>query len=143
MAVVLVLVQLVPVQRSNPPAAGELVAPDEVMQVLRRSCYDCHSSETRWPWYARVAPVSWLVARDVKLGRENINFSDWQSYSAYDQGWTAREALEEVHEGKMPLRPYLWMHPEARLSEVDISALERWAASFGGKRKEEDGHDRD
>ena len=68
--VCLVAAQFVPVDRTNPPVGQEIVAPAEVMTVLERACYDCHSNETVWPAYSRVAPVSWLVARDVQEGRE-------------------------------------------------------------------------
>src|SRR5438874_1058331 len=77
---VLVAIQLVPVERTNPSATKPIEAPAEVTAVLRRSCYDCHSNETRWPWYAYVAPVSWLVADDVKDGRAKLNFSSWGDY---------------------------------------------------------------
>jgi hypothetical protein len=70
-----ILIQLIPIRRDNPPATGSVAAPPEVMSILRRSCYDCHSNETIWPWYSRVAPVSWLVARDVHEGRRHVNFS--------------------------------------------------------------------
>ncbi len=72
---VLALAQLVPLDRTNPPVDGEAPASGEVREVLRRSCYDCHSHETRWPWYAHVAPVSWWVVHDVHEAREHLNFS--------------------------------------------------------------------
>ena len=74
-------IQFVPVVRENPPITAPLAAQAELAQVLERSCYDCHSNQTRWPWYASVAPVSWLVARDVDRGRHELNFSAWDGYS--------------------------------------------------------------
>src|SRR5271166_3000619 len=78
---VFVLIQLVPMSMTNPPITQDVAAPAPVELILRRGCYDCHSNETRWPWYARVAPVSWLVIRDVNRGRKHVNFSTWDKYS--------------------------------------------------------------
>ncbi len=73
-AVILAAIQFVPVDRSAPPAAGELAAPPEVARILDAACYDCHSDRTRWPWYSRVAPVSWIAAHHVAAGRRRLNF---------------------------------------------------------------------
>lgn len=127
----LLLAQLVPVERRNPPVESEVDAPPEVVSVLRRACYDCHSNETVWPWYSRVAPVSWLVARDVKVGREELNYSAWERYSAEERAEWRGETWEDVAEGEMPPALYLWMHPDARLSEADRGLLRSWA---GGSR---------
>ena len=70
----LILIQFAPVDRSNPSVTGEVSAPDPIMAVLRNSCYDCHSNETRWPWYSRVAPLSWRIAQHVREGRGHLNF---------------------------------------------------------------------
>ena len=116
---IFIAIQFVPVDRSNPPVTGEVPAPPEVMEIFKRSCFDCHSNETVWPWYSRVAPVSWLVAYDVDEGREHLNFSQWTSYSGEDQHELREEVWEEVEEGEMPLWFHLPMHPEARLSDED------------------------
>lgn len=123
----LVLIQFVPVDRTNPPVEGEVPAPPEVRQVLQRACYDCHSNETNWPWYSRVAPVSWLVVRDVRQGREHLNFSTWNRLPTREQVEALRESWEEVDEGEMPLWFYLPPHPEARLSARDRELLRNWA----------------
>ena len=78
----LVLIQLIPVDTENPVVTAEVDAPTEVLEVLRRACYDCHSNETAWPWYTHVAPVNFLVAHDVEEGREHLNFSEWDRYDA-------------------------------------------------------------
>jgi len=121
------LAQLIPVERSNPPVTLEVPASADVREVLRRSCYDCHSHETRWPWYARVAPASWLVAHDVAEAREHLNFSTWDAYDAKEQRHLRQEVWEEVEEGEMPLWFYVPLHPEARLSEADERLLEAWS----------------
>lgn len=125
--VVLVGMQFVPVDRSNPPVTAEVPAPPEVRAVLRRACYDCHSNETTWPWYGRVAPVSWLVARDVHEGREELNFSTWDQYTSRQQVEKLKESWEEVEEGEMPLWFYLPVHRDAVLSDADRAALRNWA----------------
>lgn len=127
LATAFVLIQFVPVDRTNPPVESEVPASAEVREVLRRACYDCHSNETIWPWYSRVAPISWLVARDVHEGREHLNFSTWNRLSTQDQVEAMHESWEEVDEGAMPLWFYLPPHPEARLSERDRELLRRWA----------------
>jgi hypothetical protein len=123
----LLLIQLVPVDRSNPPVTGEIEAPADVKSLLERSCYDCHSSETRWPWYSRVAPVSWLVAHDVEEGREHVDFSSWKQLSAGDRAHALEEIEEVMVDEEMPLWFYLPLHPEARLAEADRERLIAWA----------------
>jgi hypothetical protein len=118
-----VLAQIVPVPRDNPPVAGKLPAPPEVQAILDRSCLDCHSNETRWPWYAYVAPGSWLLAYDVAEGREHLNFSTWDRYSAKQQREKLEEIGEVVEEGEMPLWIYLLAHPDAKLSEAEQQTL--------------------
>lgn len=126
-----VLAQFVPVDRSNPPVGEEILAPVEVTAVLERACYDCHSNETVWPAYSRVAPVSWLVARDVHEGREHLNYSTWERYSAAEKLELMEETLEEVAEGKMPMKPYVVLHPEAKLSSEDRAILRSWVLGQG------------
>jgi hypothetical protein len=132
--VLIVAIQLVPVDRSNPPVGGEVQAPEEVMTVLRESCYDCHSHETRWPWYAYVAPVSWLVTEDVEHGREHVNFSTWSAYDAEEQAEHMEEIWEEVEEGKMPLKKYVVLQRSARLDDADMDVLRTWTASAAASR---------
>ena len=86
MVVVLVGIQFIPVNRSNPPVEEEIPVLPEVKAILKRACYDCHSNETVWPGYSRVAPVSWLLAWDVGEGREELNFSTWNRYNQKKRG---------------------------------------------------------
>lgn len=113
-AAALLLFQLVPYGRShtNPPVRAEPSwdSPD-TRALAVRACFDCHSNETAWPWYASVAPVSWLVQHDVDDGRTYLNFSEWDRPQE-----EAVEAAEVVREGEMPPSVYTRMHPEARLS---------------------------
>jgi hypothetical protein len=106
--------------------------PSSVKAILGRACYDCHSNRTAWPWYSHVAPVSWLLDRDVQRGRRKLNFSEWteENDSSRDKAQVKVESTEicvDVERGRMPLRSYRLMHSEARLSRGDIGAICRWA----------------
>ncbi len=129
--VILIGIQFVPVSKTNPPVSGEIKAPTEVMEILRTSCYDCHSNESEWPWYSNIAPVSWLVVNDVNEGREHMNFSEWQSYSEEDKAEGIEEVWEEIEEGEMPLWFYLPLHPEARLSYDQKETIRKWVEAGG------------
>ncbi len=122
------LIQFVPVARDNPVsnAQSEIMAPDEVKTVLKTSCYDCHSNQTVWPFYSYIAPMSWLVAGDVKEGREELNFSVWIELSTEKKEEKREEIIEEISEGKMPLPVYLIIHPSARLSDKQKQVLKNW-----------------
>lgn len=119
--IALLLAQALPImQPSNPPLVKEPVWDrPETRALAKRACFDCHSNETVWPWYAKVAPMSWLVVYDVRSGRAEFNFSDW-----YDGDKPGRKAAEEIREGGMPLPQYLLMHPEARLTPAEKEALQ-------------------
>lgn len=124
----LIAVQFVPVEvGSNPPVTGDIPTTPEVKALLRRACYDCHSNETVWPWYTRIAPVSWLMARDVREGRAELNFSTWNQYDTRRQVKKLEESWEEVAEGEMPPWFYLPVHRNARLSAEDRALLRQWA----------------
>ena len=127
LAVGLVVIQFIPVVRSNPTILAEIKAPEEVLTIFRRACYDCHSNETIWPWYSYVAPVSWLVESDVKVGRGNVNFSEWNEYSQKLQNLKRYKIGKEVDEGEMPLWYYLPLHSEAKLSQADIDLIISWS----------------
>ena len=129
--VALVGAQLIRVDRTNPPVEMNVPASASVDAVLRRACYDCHSNETVWPWYSNVAPVSWLVARDVREGRDHLNFSTWNRLSSDAQARAVREVWTQVSNGEMPMAIYLPLHSEARLSDLDKRVLRTWAESVG------------
>jgi hypothetical protein len=93
----------------------------KVAEVLRRACADCHSHETEWPWYSKISPISWMVARHVEDGRAKLNLSNWTP--SQDQ---MEEILDSVEKTKMPLSSYYLMHPKARLSEADRAVLRAW-----------------
>ena len=140
LCVVFLAIQLVPVTRSNPTVESDLGASNDVNSILRRACYDCHSNETVWPWYSRLAPVSWALAYDVNKGRKALNYSTWMRLTNKQQAEAISESWEEVTEGKMPTWYYVALHPDAKLSPNDKSILREWAvATAGAARTEEHG----
>jgi mono/diheme cytochrome c family protein len=132
----LLLIQLVPYGRDhdNPRVQSEPPwdSPD-TRALARQACFDCHSNETEWPAYANIAPVSWLVQRDVDEGRAVLNFSEWQRPQE-----EAAEAAEEIQEGEMPPAAYLLMHSHARLGSADRDRLAAGLAkTLGGAPRRE------
>lgn len=98
----------------------------EVASILDRSCRDCHSNKTVWPWYTQIAPVSWWLSDHVNEGRHDLNLSEWGKLPSDRQERKLRQMCDEVTEGQMPLSTYLPMHPTARLSEQDKKTLCEW-----------------
>ncbi len=140
LVIVLVVIQFIPLDKSNPPVEEEIVASPEITVILKRACYDCHSNETIWPEYSLIAPVSWLLVWDVREGRKELNFSTWNRYSPKKRAKIIKEIREEVEEGEMPPWFYLPLHPEARLSDKDRAVLRAWAASVPSVSEEENDH---
>lgn len=124
------IIQFYPIKQTNPPVSFDFNDPIEIKNIVRNACYDCHSNETRWPWYSYIAPASWVIVHDVKKAREKFNFSSWGLIDIEEQNELRQEMWEEVEEGKMPLRRYLILHPEARLSKEQRSMLREWALSI-------------
>ena len=129
LAVGLLLAQLLPVDRSNPPVENDAPALPQVRTALRAACYDCHSNETVWPWYSRIAPASWLLAYDVREGRAELNFSTWQQYDSRQRQKKLKETIETMRSGEMPPWYYALMHPPAQLADRDRAAIAAWVRS--------------
>lgn len=125
-------IQLVPVHRTNPPVRTEFRAPDDVEDLLRRACWNCHSNETRWPWYSHVAPVSWLVSDHVEEGREDLNFTEWPREDPQAAVDLIESIGDQVESGAMPPWSYLIMHPEARLTREERQRIVDWSLAAGG-----------
>ena len=123
----IVVAQFVPVTRDNPPVGADFDGAVAVKQVLKKSCYDCHSNETVWPWYSYVAPASWLVASDVSEARKKLDLSDWGLMPSEKQARVAEAVWEEVAKGDMPLSQYLLMHSDAKPTDADKAVLRDWA----------------
>ena len=99
----------------------------QVMATLERSCQNCHSGNTAWPWYSYIAPVSWLIENDVRKGRSRMNLSRWPDYSVEEREKILSEVATVVKNGEMPLPQYTLMHPDAKLSEADVDQIYQWA----------------
>ncbi len=136
LAIVLTLLigaQFVGAGRTNPPSrpGASLLAlktlPPDVRTILDRSCRDCHSNDTRWPWYSHVAPISWMLLQDVKGGRDRMNYSEWMSYDSDEQDKFLNAMCTLTKKGRMPLPSYLWIHRDATLSENDVKTLCAWS----------------
>ncbi|MFN7935161.1 MAG: heme-binding domain-containing protein [Bryobacteraceae bacterium] len=135
-------IQFVPVARTNPPSIAARgidahldIAPP-VKALLNRSCHDCHSNDTRWPWYSYIAPASWMVAKDVEKARKIMNFSDWTD----EAGGKLEKAIgllmascTDVTVGRMPKPEYVMLHSQAALNKGDIKDFCQWTAKEGGR----------
>jgi hypothetical protein len=131
-------------ERSNPPVDesktifATLNVPPDVKAILDRSCTDCHTNNTKWPWYSSVAPTSWLTERDVKNGRSSMNLSVWGTYKKTKQAGKLDDISEQLTTDKMPLKPYRIMHPGSVLSKEEIELVSRWAEKERDRLSEPD-----
>jgi hypothetical protein len=110
------------------PHAAEVINP-QVGKILERSCRDCHSNRTAWPWYSRIAPVSWVISKHVKEGREILDFSEWGNQPPSEG--ERMLICDAVSDGRMPLSGYTVIHRNARLSREDVESICKWAAAPG------------
>lgn len=99
----------------------------EVRAILARSCNDCHTQRTRFPWYSRVAPFSWMLADHIREGRGHLDFSDWAAYDDEEQDLHLQNICRITRRGAMPIPSYLYMHRDAKLSQADVKTLCDWA----------------
>jgi hypothetical protein len=128
--VIVIIVQFVQPHFENPPVTADFNAPAEVKAVLKRACYDCHSNETKLLWFDRISPVSWTVAKDIKEGRNVINFSEWNNLTPAQQKDKFWEIVNHAISGVMPLKEYTMMHPSAKLSESDLTVLKNYVSGM-------------
>lgn len=132
--VAFVVVQFIRPAKTNPAIdqslalESHLQVEPQVAAIFDRSCADCHSNKTRWPWYSNVAPVSWFVIDHVNEGRGNLNFSEWGTYDAEQQRDLLRDICGEVKRGTMPLSSYTPLHPGSKLSGEDVTAICEWTS---------------
>lgn len=128
LVVILIGIQFIPVDRNNPPVQSDFDAPADVKTIIKKACYNCHSNETDWVWYTKIAPISFLTANDVHDGRKHLNFSDWNKYA--DKFAKVKEEIwEEVREENMPPWQYRIFHSEAQLTQDEKNILRNWALS--------------
>lgn len=126
-----IAIQFIPTDKTNPPIddASKLNASNKVMDILKRSCYDCHSYETVWPEYSSIAPISWSIIGHVNDGRKALNFSTWTDIPKEIKIKRLKRAIKTVNNGMMPLPNYLRFHDEAVLSDEDKQVIVHWCES--------------
>jgi Haem-binding domain len=122
-------IQFIPVDGigTNPEDRFTPDAPPEVLAILRKACFDCHSNETVWPLYAQLAPGSWLMSRDVNKGRNKMNISEWGEYDGEERDYDKETAWEQIEKGEMP--PWFYIlpfHPDAKLTDAEKATLKAW-----------------
>ncbi|WKS95490.1 heme-binding domain-containing protein [Riemerella columbina] len=124
-----VMIQFFPIDRTNPEVNKGMDfltikrTPESTAQLIRNACYDCHSNESRYPWYTKIQPVGWFVKDHIEEGRKHLNFSTFATYEAKRQAHKLDECVEELEKGGMPLESYLLMHQEAKLTEEQKQEL--------------------
>jgi hypothetical protein len=137
--VAFVLLQFANPAHTNPPVVNDLMvtnAPSpQVAAMLRTACYDCHSHETRWPWYSHVMPMSWLVVKDVNDGRDAMNFSDWPKDNPMRAAKRLENMSEEISLGEMPPKKYTAIHTDARLTDSQRKELTDWLDAEAARLK--------
>lgn len=139
----LAIIQFIRPNTVNPPIVesqkieNHTVVSEEVNEILKRSCNDCHSNETVYPWYYQIQPIGWYIEDHIKEGRHELNFSEWGSYSERKKKRKLKEICEQVESGEMPLPSYLLVHRNAKLSETDVKILCDWTATELAKFPEE------
>ena len=114
------------------PSADFLIledAPEEIAELFDAVCYDCHSNATNYPWYSNIAPISWWLKRHVDNGKRKINYSEWTKYEGDIRTHKIDETVKYIMKGWMPLGPYKWTHPEARLTDSQRNMLVDWLKS--------------
>lgn len=122
--------QFVQPAHTNPPVKTDFLAtlkpPAKIADMFHAACYDCHSDETRWPWYSHVAPMSWQIVRDVNEGRAAMNLSEWPADNAKSQWKRLEDMSELIGDSEMPLKKYTLIHADARLTPDQREALTQW-----------------
>ncbi len=132
---VFILIQFVRPEKNNSQNETNSIeivmeVPTEVQQILKTSCSDCHSNNTAYPWYSEIAPVSWYLASHVNEGKEHLNFSEWALYNENQKNHIIEDLLEELEEKKMPLKSYLIVHENAKMTAEQYKILINWVKTI-------------
>mgnify|MGYP000221105032 FL=1 len=125
--IIIILLQIIQIEKTNPKSNPklEINAPKEIMNIFKRSCYDCHSNDTNWPWYSSIAPVSWSVSSHVEDGRQWLNFSIWNSYTINEQNKKIKEIFRSIYIA-MPPSDYIYFHEESFLTKKERNLVRDW-----------------
>jgi len=132
---VFVIFQFIPYgkDKTNPKTdkAFEITASENIKNILKKSCYDCHSNETKWPWYSYIAPISWSIFDHVKHGRRAVNFNEWENYTK-DKKLKIKKSIFRTVRNAMPLSQYTFIHTDAKLNKKDIKDIQNWVSNGEG-----------
>ena len=133
--VVLVVIQFIrPAKNDSKDFSKDITTvypvPEDVMPILKRSCYDCHSNYTTYPWYDRIQPVAWWLQNHINEGKHHLNFSEFAGYTPKKQAHKLEETAEMIEKGEMPLGSYTFIHTDAKLSKEEATLLVNWAKSL-------------
>lgn len=137
--VILVLIQFIrPAKNVSDAAEPQAITnvypvPGNVNEILKKACYDCHSNNTRYPWYSNIQPVYWWLNDHIQEGKEELNFSEFGTYNMKRRAKKLKKVAGEVKEGEMPLNSYTWMHKEAVLTQAEIDILVTWSSDLSKK----------
>ncbi len=132
LAIVFIGIQFIPITLNQSEKVSEndiivsLNPPQEIAELLKTSCYDCHSNNSKYPWYDKIAPVSWWVAHHIDEAKEELNFSEWVAFTSKRKNHKLEEMIEVLDEGEMPLSSYLIMHGDAKVSTEQAEQLKNW-----------------
>ena len=116
---------------------AETNPPEDVLQILKTTCFDCHSSKTTYPWYNNITPVNYWLEEHIEDGKKHLDFSKWSSYSLKRKEHKMDELYEEVEKGEMPLNSYTWTHDEANLTQNQIDAIVSWGKKVQADYKQQ------
>jgi hypothetical protein len=133
LALAFIAIQFVRPDRANPPEdqaqtiEASMNVPEDVRMILGRSCADCHSNRTVYPWYSNVSPFSWFLDNHIRDGRRELNISEWNTYEKRKKIRKLDEICQQVEDGEMPLPSYLWIHWDAKMKLGEAQTLCNWA----------------
>jgi hypothetical protein len=136
-AIVLVVIQFIrPLKntgiRDNNHLYNQVAVPEEIQKTFQNACADCHSNNTRYPWYNQIAPVSWMISNHVREGKKHLNISEWGKASKIDQVTFLDNICTEIKEGRMPVKSYTLIHKDARLTKNQVDEICAWADKLAG-----------
>ena|SRR5215472_4258297 len=141
LVVILIAMQIFQPRRTNPPSTpsrslpSHVALPPDVYSSLMRGCGDCHSNQTRWPWYSRVAPYSWVITDDVNQGRRHLNFEDWEAQENPEEANDhLAQICKEIERKGMPPFSYRLLHPESKLKPEEVASICAWSQAFHTSR---------
>lgn len=130
--VLFILIQFIKIEKNDSKNEMNAIStvkeiPVEVNKIIQTSCLDCHSNSTKYPWYSKIAPASWFLAQHIKEGKEHLNFSEWTTYNKDQKEHIIKDLKEVLNEREMPLKSYLLIHKDAKLTENQYQILYDWA----------------